>query len=111
MIRLNTQPAKFDGVKLEDCGLLFLSTPHSGTTQADWNEFLLNLSELVLGVRGHEIIHQLQSFNTSSVDSEEAFSTMRVQPPFHYFYEGEKTIVGGKSRTVSRGRKSERLVP
>lgn len=111
MIPLNTQPAKFDGVKLEDCGLLFLSTPHSGTTQADWNEFLLNLSELVLGVRGHEIIHQLQSFNTSSVDSEEAFSTMRVQPPFHCFCEGEKTMVGGKSRTVSRGRKSERLVP
>ncbi|KAM0798684.1 hypothetical protein BDR22DRAFT_823158 [Usnea florida] len=100
MIRLNTQPSKFDGVKLENCGLLFLSTPHSGTTQADWNDFLLNLSELVLGVRNHEIVHQLQSFNTSSVDSEEAFSTMKIQPPFHCFCEGEKTWLNGKSRTV-----------
>ena len=110
MIRLNTQPLKFDGVKLENCGLLFLSTPHSGTTQADWNEFLLNLSELVLGVRNQELVHQLQSFNTSSVDSEEAFSTMRFQPPFHCFCEGEKTMVGGKSRTVSRGSKSEGIM-
>ena len=111
MIRLNTQPAKFDGVKLENCGLLFLSTPHSGTTQADWNEFVLNLSELVLGVRNHEIVHQLQSFNTSSVDSEEAFSTMNFQPPFHCFCEGEKTVVNGKSRTVSRDRENESIVP
>ena len=110
MIRLNTQPAKFEGVKLEDCGLLFLSTPHSGSTQADWNELLLTLSELVLGVRSHELVHQLQSFNISSVDSEEAFSTMRVQPPFHCFCEGEETMVGGRSRTVSRGRKSESIV-
>ncbi len=110
MIRLNTQPAKFDGVKLKHCGLLFLSTPHSGTTQADWNEFLLSISELVVGLRNHELIRQLQSFNASSVDSEEAFSTMKVQPPFHCFCEGEKTMVGGKSRTVSRDYKSKSVL-
>ena len=111
MIRLNTQPAKFDGVKLENCGLLFLSTPHSGTTQADWNELLLNLSEFLLGVRSNEIVHQLQSFNPSSVDSEEAFSTMKFQPPFHCFCEGEKTVLKGKSRTVSRHIENKSIVP
>ena len=110
MIRLNTHPAKFDGVKLENCGLLFLSTPHSGTTQADWNELLLNLSDFVLGVRNLAIVHQLQSFNTSSVDSEEAFSTMKFQPPFHCFCEGEKTVLNGKSRTVSRDSGRESIV-
>ena len=111
MIRLNTHPAKFDGVRLENCGLLFLSTPHAGTAQADWNEFFLNLSELVLGVRNHEIVHQLQSFNTLFVDSEEAFSTMKVQPPFHCFCEGEKTVLNGKSRIVSRDSENESTVP
>ena len=100
MVRLDTQSAKFNGIKLENCGLLFLSTLHSGTIQAEWNKLLISLSEVVLGVRTHAIVDPLRPFNTSSVDSEEAFATMRDLPQFRYFCEGEKTIVGGKKRIV-----------
>ena len=101
MIRLSTNPMKFDGLKLDRCGLFFLSTPHSGSTQADWNAFLLNACELTLGVRSHEIIKQLQSSNPSSVDSQDAFSAMIRAPPISCLVEGEKTTVAGKARTVS----------
>ena len=100
MARLHRQPTQFDGIKLENCGLLFLSTPHYGTTEADWNQFLLSLSEITFGVRSHAIIDQLKSFNLTSVDSEEDFATMSVVPPFHCFCEGGKTDVAGKSRIV-----------
>lgn len=100
MWRLNTQASKFNGIKLDNCGLVFLSTPHSGTTQADWNDFLVNLSELTLGVRSHEIVDELRSFNHASVDSAENFAAMVPKPPFHCFCEGETTSVAGRNRTV-----------
>lgn len=101
MIRLDRQAIKFDGITLNQCGIVFLGTPHSGTTEADWNKLLLDVSELALGVRSHAIVDQLASFNPSSVDSEEAFRTMPTAPPFHCFCEGEKTMGFGKNRTVS----------
>ena len=103
MVRLQTQPNKFDGLKLIHCGLLFLSTPHSGTTQADWNNFLMSVSELTIGVRSHAIVDQLRSFNPASVDSEEAFSAMERAPPSYCLVEGEKTKVAGRARTVGLG--------
>lgn len=101
MIRLHRQASQFEGIKLNMCGLVFLSTPHSGTTEADWNQFLLSISEITLGVRSHAIVDQLKSFNSSSVDSEEEFAAMSTVPPFHCFCEGEKTLIVGKYRTVS----------
>lgn len=100
MTRLKNHPKKFEGVKLDQCGLLFLSTPHSGTTQADWNEFLSSISELTIGVRSHEIVDQLRSFNPASVDSEDDFSAMERVPPMYCLVEGEKTKFAGKARTV-----------
>ena len=101
MVRLNMHPEKYDGLSLENCGLLFLSTPHFGTTQADWNGFILNTVEAILGVRSGEIVEQLKSFNPSVVDFEEAFNTMRKIPPLYCLCEGEKTVAFGKARTVS----------
>ena len=101
MIRLHRHAKQFDGIELDLCGLIFLSTPHSGTTQADWNDFLLSLSEITLGVRSHAIIDQLKSFNPASVDGEEEFAAMTSAPPFYCFSEGNKTFVGGKLRLVS----------
>ena len=100
MIRLFRQPNQFDGIKLTLCGLIFLSTPHSGTTEADWNQFLLSLSEITLGVRAHAIVDQLSSFNALSVDSTEEFAAMIRMPPFYCFCEGQSTSVGGKERHV-----------
>ena len=101
MIRLNRHGAQFDGIKLDLCGLIFLSTPHSGTTQADWNEFLMNLSEITLSVRSHAILNQLRSFNPSAVDAEEEFNAMNRPPPFHCFSEGSNTSIGGKYQPVN----------
>ena len=100
MWRLSTQAAKFDGIQLDKCGLIFLSTPHSGTAQADWNNLLLNLSEMSFGVRSHEIVNELRSFNHSSVDSAENFASMVPKPPFHCFCEGDSTSVAGRNRLV-----------
>ena len=101
MVRLSINPKRFDGLKLDRCGLLFFSTPHSGTTQADWNRFLSNVCELTIGVRSHGILDQLRSFSSSSVDSQDAFSAMIRAPPISCLVEGEKTTVAGKARTVS----------
>ena len=101
MVRLSINSKKFEGLTLRQCGLLFLSTPHSGTTQADWNDFLLSVSELMIGVRSLEIVGQLQSFNPASVDNADAFSAMERAPPMYCLVEGEKTKVAGKARTVS----------
>ena len=100
MWRLNTQAAKFPGIKLDNCGLIFLSTPHSGTSQADWNDILSGLGEFAFGVRSHEIIDKLRSFNYSSVDSQENFAVMVPKPPFHCFCEGKSTSIAGVNRTV-----------
>ena len=100
MWRLKSQAAKFGGIRLENCGLIFLSTPHSGTTEADWNTFLTNLGELAFGVRSHEIVDELRSFNYSSVDSAENFAAMVPQPPFHCFCEGDRTLIVGHHRMV-----------
>jgi hypothetical protein len=100
MIRLHFFPHKFDGIKLENCGLVFLSTPHSGSVEADWNSFLANILESTVGLRTHAIIDQLRPFNPFSVDSSEAFSNMRITPPIFCFVEGDKTHVAGKKRMV-----------
>ncbi|KAI4131528.1 MAG: hypothetical protein LQ338_001162 [Usnochroma carphineum] len=117
MVRLDRHSRQFDGIELELCGLIFLSTPHSGTTEADWNGFLLILSEMVLGVRPREIVNELKSFNTSSVDSEEDFTAMSDVPPFHCFCEGDKTFVAGKYRQIVTqasagfyGRKADKIL-
>ncbi|KAI7776528.1 uncharacterized protein LA080_004831 [Diaporthe eres] len=43
MIRLEEFPA--EGLKLQNCGLLLLSTPHSGAVQADWKDFWLPIAK------------------------------------------------------------------
>lgn len=100
MIRLHHFPKNYDGIALGQCGLVFLSTPHSGTTKADWNQFLMNLSEMTLGVRSHAIVDELRSFNPSSVDSDEAFSSMPKVTPFHCFCEGNRTSVAGTYQQI-----------
>jgi hypothetical protein len=67
MVRLKVVRNKFPDWKLRQCGILFLSTPHSGSAQADWSNMSIMLGE-VFGLRGHLVKH-LQSFNPASVDS------------------------------------------
>ena len=103
MIRLHYLPEKFFGITLGKCGLLFLSTPHVGSQQADWSNFLVSVLEVTAGLKSRFIVDELRTLNPSSVDSIEAFRNMKKDkkvPPFICLCEGNKTKKGGKERMV-----------
>lgn len=91
--------SEYRGVSLAKCGLLFLSTPHSGSLEADWNNFLINIAQLTLGVR-KDIVKTLGSFNPMSTESQRDFMNMDIMPPFDAFYETRMTSVGKFNRQV-----------
>jgi hypothetical protein len=99
MIRLNGHPEKYAGIRIENCGLLFLGTPHSGTIQADWNDFVYGLAA-VGGVRT-EVLQDLRSFNGFGVESKEAFGSMAFKPPYYCICETKLAKIGGAYRLVS----------
>lgn len=100
MIRLNEyDKPEYRGVQLERCGLLFLSTPHSGTAEADWNTLLVGIASVSWGVR-QEIIDSLRAFNPTSSESQDQYTNMKIKPPFAALYETLKTKVGGFNRHV-----------
>jgi len=96
MVITNNLAQKYKGITITNCGLLFLSTPHSGSREADYSKFLTNLLESLVGLRSNAIVKELQSFNASSVDDLEAFEHMSEVPPFACLCEGNTTNVPGK---------------
>jgi hypothetical protein len=100
MIRLNSFSHLFDGINVKQCALLFLSTPHSGSTEADWNRYLVDVAELTFGIRS-KAVDALRSFNPQSTHSCEDFGNMSIQPPYACFYETRATKVMGLNRHVS----------
>jgi hypothetical protein len=102
MIRLSeSKGKKYKHISLSSCALLFLSTPHSGTTEADYNEFLTDILARLSGLRKTSIVAELQSFNKSNVDATESFKYMDTQPSFSCLCESSRTKVGGQYRLVS----------
>ncbi|OBT73983.1 hypothetical protein VF21_05998 [Pseudogymnoascus sp. 05NY08] len=100
MIRLNGyDKPEYKGIQLERCGLLFLSTPHSGTTEADWNKLLLDIASVSWGVRP-EIVDSLRAFNPTSSESQDQYANMKIKPPCAALYETKKTKVKGFNRHV-----------
>lgn len=99
MIRLGRLPSK--GLKLENCGLLFLSTPHSGTKEADWNDSWLLLAKGGGASRGRVFTQLLSAFNQASVNAQEQFGALKPVPPVECLYETQKTSVAGTNRIVS----------
>jgi hypothetical protein len=100
MIRLNSHPEKYTGIDIKQCGLLFLGVPHSGTDQADWNNFVSGIAS-IFGVR-MEIVEALRSFNGFGVESKEAFKSIAQQPPYFCLCETRQIdIAPGQSRLVS----------
>jgi len=101
MIRLNdySHKSEYQGISLKCCGLLFLSTPHSGSTDADWNNFLLDIAQLTFAIRP-EILNSLKSFDLLSAEGQEDFANMKHQPPFDAFYETQRTEIATLNRHV-----------
>jgi hypothetical protein len=100
MIRLDRFPMNYEEVKLKHCGLLFLSTPHSGSNEANWNRNLLDFLDSFLGNRSYDMANILRSFNEQSTESKEAFGTMSITPPFVCLYETRLTVGRGGKRHV-----------
>lgn len=101
MIRLNeySHKSEYSGIDLKQCGLLFLSTPHSGAKDADWNTFLIDIAQTTWGVRP-EVVNSLKSFNPLSAEDQEDFANMKHHPPFDAFYETQKTKIAKINRHV-----------
>ncbi|KAH8796956.1 hypothetical protein F5882DRAFT_476629 [Hyaloscypha sp. PMI_1271] len=101
MIRLNeySHRSEYKGIDLKLCGILFLSTPHSGSTDADWNNFLVNIAQITMGIRP-EIVNSLRSFNPLSAEAQEDFANMKHQPPFDAFYETQRTKIAKLNRHI-----------
>lgn len=76
-------------IALENCGLLFLATPHFGSTAADWSTTMLAAAE-VMGAR-RVWVDALSSFNNDAVWARLEFSRLNPSPPFWCFAEGEMT--------------------
>jgi hypothetical protein len=94
MERLFFYPSDYSGISLSNCGLLFLSTPHLGTVEANYGEFLTGVLNSLFGLRNDAIIKELQSFNSSAVEATKAWGTMRKDkkmPPFECLCESRQT--------------------
>jgi hypothetical protein len=99
MARLHLTP-NCENITLSQCAIVFLATPHSGSTKADWSNFLVATAQVIGGVRP-ETVKTLQSFNTASVWDTAAFLNLDPCPPFRCFAEGILMRVKGTNQHVS----------
>jgi hypothetical protein len=102
VIRLSERPGHYDGVSLKYCGLLFLSTPHSGSTLADQNETLVGWAGAAFRIRSDDIVNILRTASDVSAESRRKFENLSAKPPFFCLCEGKKTLLAPLPRTVSK---------
>lgn len=95
-LHLNTS---CQNIKLSQCGIVFLATPHSGSTKADWSNFIVAVTHTLGGVR-QETVKTLESFNTASVWDTAEFLNLDPCPPFRCFAEGLKMRFKGTNQHV-----------
>ncbi|KAF5254431.1 hypothetical protein FANTH_689 [Fusarium anthophilum] len=98
MARLHLN-ASCQNIKLPQCGIVFLATPHSGSTKADWSNFIVATAHTIGGVRP-ETVKILESFNTTSVWDTAEFLNLDPCPPFRCFAEGLKMRVKGTKQHI-----------
>ena len=85
--------SKYDSIELEKCAILFLSTPHEGTTEADYSSFLTGILRRTSGLRNDEIVKQLKSFNDSAAQAKRSWNHMKHVPPVECLTESKKTKI------------------
>ncbi|KAF4946473.1 hypothetical protein FGADI_11111 [Fusarium gaditjirri] len=89
----------YNNIALPRFGIVFLATPHSGSTIADWNAFLVATAHVLGGVR-IESVNTVKTFNPASVWDAQAFINLKPCPPFRCFAEGRMMPVRGTSKHV-----------
>lgn len=95
MIQLNNYSQLYENISLKRCALLFLSTPHSGLTEANWNKYLVDIAQLGFGLRSNQVTITLRSHNPQSVNSREEFESLNPKPPYICLYETQSTNIRG----------------
>ncbi|RSL59320.1 hypothetical protein CEP53_005862 [Fusarium sp. AF-6] len=80
---------RYPGLNISQVGLVFLATPHIGSSIADWNDPAVAAAGIFLGVRS-EIVNALKSFGDSAVEDGSLFLALSPRPPFRCFAEGRK---------------------
>lgn len=101
MIQLHSFPDRFPGLCVGLCGLLFLSTPHSGATAADWNDYLVDIAQNIGKTRARTFTQLLGSFNNESRKTKERFGLINPTPPYVCLGETRKTRVLGSAKMVN----------
>lgn len=89
-------PEEYRGISLSNCGLLFLSTPHLGTTQADLKNIFSESIAKLASLRKDAILHELDSFNKSAGDAMRTWRYMNLakcRPPFECLCEDRETPI------------------
>ncbi|KAF5713070.1 hypothetical protein FMUND_8089 [Fusarium mundagurra] len=91
--------SNYENITLSQCGIVFLATPHRGSTKADWSNFLVATAHTIGGVRP-KTVRILQAFNTASVYDTASFFKLIPCPPFQCFAEGLKMRVRGTNQHI-----------
>ncbi|CAJ0552269.1 Ff.00g062480.m01.CDS01 [Fusarium sp. VM40] len=97
MSQLPTSNVK--GISLSTTGCVFLATPHTGTTRADWGDFLVAVAAVTSGLR-QDVLNSLRAFNPESVWDKKAFLKLEPRPPFKCFAEARKMKIKGTLQHV-----------
>ncbi|KAF5567948.1 hypothetical protein FPHYL_3011 [Fusarium phyllophilum] len=90
MSLIQKHPTEYPGFSFDRIGLAFLSTPHFGSTLADWGKYIAFLNHSI-GIR-NEIMRALRTINPSTIDDMEAWNKMRPQPIVRCFCEADNTV-------------------
>ncbi|KAG4443357.1 hypothetical protein IFR05_001146 [Cadophora sp. M221] len=101
MIQLKNYSHIYENINLNSCAVLFLSTPHSGLTEASWNKFLQDITELSFGVRSNSITNLLRQYNPQASKNSEEFESLSSKFPFICLYESQGTSVKGLNRQIA----------
>ncbi|KAH7305095.1 hypothetical protein BKA65DRAFT_521106 [Rhexocercosporidium sp. MPI-PUGE-AT-0058] len=100
IIQLKNYPQAFENNSITTSAVLFLSTPQSGSTEASWNKFLLDITELSYGVRSNSVTSLLRLYNPQLPSNCEEFESVSSKLAFHCLYENQGTSIRGLNRQI-----------
>jgi hypothetical protein len=103
-------PEDYPSITKAQFGVVFLGTPHLGSQLADWNELAKGAGASFLGMRS-EIVNVLETFNTQSFHSQNAWEHKRGEfLPFTCFCEERESNAGLGKKMVCSSRLALSLV-